>query len=122
MELSRRDPDTDDYVVLVETPIAPPAEGVMIWHGFGRSADPGYVAVGISSGPPGRPPEDYEVDLEAAELGELLAYLPPKAVAVAIDRWLASAEPDAVGAAVGRIVAHLAKGTSKAAGRADQAE
>jgi hypothetical protein len=116
MELSRRDPDTDDYAVLAEAPIARRDEGVTVFYDFVHGAfpaNPGYVVVGVS---------EYELLLEAAELGELLAYLPPEAMPAAIDQWLARAGPDAIGVTVGRIMAHLARAKGTAEGRADQPE
>jgi hypothetical protein len=110
MELSRQAEDSDDVAILSDTRIVPPTEGVTIWWDNERATDPGYVAVGVSGAPlAGSPRYGYEVLLEADELGELLSYLPARAIPAVVDRWLAHGDPEAIGAVVGRIIAYLAR-------------
>jgi hypothetical protein len=79
----------------------------------------GYVAVEVSAVPlGGSPPYRYELLLEAEELGELLGYLPERAIPAVVDRWLAHGDPEAIGAVVGRIVTHLARAKGLPGGKA----
>jgi hypothetical protein len=125
MELTRLNEETDEATVLFETRIVSPVEGVTVWWDNQRAGptDPGYVAVGVSGVPlEGSCRCSYELLLEAEELGELLGYLPPRAIPAVVDRWLAHGNSETIGALAGRIIAHLARATSDPGKQGGQSE
>jgi hypothetical protein len=62
----------------------------------------------------GTPACNFLVELRAEDVGEILASLPAEAVGAVLDRLLRDGDPEVIGAFVGRIVTHLARGIPKA--------
>ncbi len=105
--------DIVDWPILVDAPLLQ-AEACREprWLGnYGDSEGPWAIWLETDGEPTeGSPAYRYLVELSEQDFGEILARMPVGAVSTILDRLLREGDPETIGAIVGRIVTHLARG------------
>ena len=103
--------DAVDCPVLVDAPVFPDP---LRWYGnYGDTEGPWVISLWADGVPAeGSPAYRYLVELSEQDLSEILARMPVGAVSAVLDQLLREGDPEVIGAVVGRVVTHLARGTA----------
>src|SRR5262245_8258394 len=108
-----------DTSVLADTPVGSSKDGGRLDWSYDRTYHEraGDLQIGLDGLPSaGSSPDTYELVVSPSELGAMLAVVRLEDVKPVVEGFLARADPEVVGAVVGWVVAHLAKGKSNRRG------
>jgi hypothetical protein len=106
----------EDTTVLADVPIEPSTDSVRLFWNYDRNfpEHAGHLSIGLNVAPSsGAPPDGYELIVSPSELGVMIGAMNQPDVEFVVRGFLARATPEIVGAVVGQLVAHFARGAAE---------